>query len=1033
MNKRNPIYIASVKGGKCVEDICSNLGITQNLIKEWDQNPQKITYEQIKPVLDYTGVSFSDLFSADAFEDNSPIFLEVYQEENKSVISLIEEKRAQVHSFRKMKQDQNEELLVEIIDDIIKEYDNKADITIRNIRKPVICAFGKSDTGKSTLINYLLNEEVAHADYNPLTSAVVYYHHVDEMPEYLTKKNGNAFVFGKKQSSRKSVSFTHEDIFEPTADKYLIASDSFDSIMKRFSTREGDNYVNQEFKVFEIDVFLENKVLKEMSFIDIPGFESDDKNDDIGLRLNNQDIDVVFYLSVADAFMRPDDFSHLRNRMRSRNKAEGVFVLATHAQEVGGPVNANKILDGGCRRFFDNLTEKFKEENGLQNFEELRKHFYAFDTRNAKYCRELNEVFVPYIDKLIKSRSEEAKKELSEECTRLNRYYLERKTKVSVSTDFQKKSKKLEEEFLSSRKTDLKFYRADLKRRIGEYRAESIRQFSQKYDEIITRDKMVALMTERGTKNKEDDIQAFADYAAQLVGDEYARIVSEKSELFTNDINEVLDKYKESWMNDVAFEILRTKFNWFDFKAVFASGLTGAGTLGALTVWAGITAAGSNLGAYILVAKIASVLSISSTAAVQFVSALGGPVVFAATFAIITALSVFGIFSSNWKTRTASALIKQFEKEKTKETYIQQIDKFWDGSIEQLDVCLDTLENKLIDFYYAENAINIRILEEEDKKLQRDLNYLYGMISDVYWDIAFAIETFDERKKSEIFHERKKSIGADLNLRLQQKYRYKLIVNEEDLENLIFMEQEELQIFWYDLEKLLDGELKTISLSGGMGIYQRENKFSIYYILNNNEISIRYIDVFLHKSAKYDVFKNLLKNTYPIKNDQIRYKVFDMFRSAQKEILIMMPWLNDYGWDKEGLYSSSVRKEIIAALKRNPELQIKIFVGYDLDHKDAEKEEKTRAKALEIQKELKKYEKRLEIITDIGTHEKKITVDNICALSGSFNLLSNEAPYQKRKWAADSMDVIENYSNIERQRREILERANRIYTPIVEM
>ena len=80
------------------------------------------------------------------------------------------------------------------MDEIIKRYDDFADITLRNVRKPVVCAFGKSDTGKSTLINYLFNEKVARADYNPVTSAIVYYHHTDEMPEYLRKNATHLFL-----------------------------------------------------------------------------------------------------------------------------------------------------------------------------------------------------------------------------------------------------------------------------------------------------------------------------------------------------------------------------------------------------------------------------------------------------------------------------------------------------------------------------------------------------------------------------------------------------------------------------------------------------------------------------------------------------------------------------------------------------------------------------------------------------------------------------------------------------------------------
>ena len=439
MNKNNPIYLASIKSGISIEEICEKARISKTLIKEWDVNPHSASYVNLKPIIDYTGVSMDNLFNND--EDNSPIFQEVYQGENESVISLIEENRNKVHLFREKSQIKNDEELMVVVDEIIDKYDNFAEITLRSIRKPVVCAFGKSDTGKSTLINYIFNEEVAHADYNPLTSAIVYYHHVDEMPEYLKRLQCNAFVFGVKNGGRKRSTFSHEDIFDSKAMKHLIANGSFSKIMDQFSTRSGENYANKEYKVFEIDVFLENNVLKEMSFIDIPGFESDDKNDDVGLQLNNEDIDVVFYLSVADAFMRPDDFPHLRNRLISRKNADGVFVLATHAQAVGGPIKVGQILDGGCNRFYNNLTEQNRNEFEISSCDELRKHFYAFDIGNAKYCSELNKAFVTYIEDLVKKKSQEAKEKIAEECKRLNTYYLERKNKVSATTDFQKKVK----------------------------------------------------------------------------------------------------------------------------------------------------------------------------------------------------------------------------------------------------------------------------------------------------------------------------------------------------------------------------------------------------------------------------------------------------------------------------------------------------------------------------------------------------------------------------------------------------------------
>ncbi len=47
----------------------------------------------------------------------------------------------------------------------------------------------------------------------------------------------------------------------------------------------------------------------------------------------------------------------------------------------------------------------------------------------------------------------------------------------------------------------------------------------------------------------------------------------------------------------------------FDARAAFLGGLAGGGTFGALAGWAAIVAGGSNLGAYLLVPQVVSLLA----------------------------------------------------------------------------------------------------------------------------------------------------------------------------------------------------------------------------------------------------------------------------------------------------------------------------------------------------------------------------------------------------------------------------------------
>ena len=277
------------------------------------------------------------------------------------------------------------------------------------------------------------------------------------------------------------------------------------------------------------------------------------------------------------------------------------------------------------------------------------------------------------------------------------------------------------------------------------------------------------------------------------------------------------------------------------------------------------------------------------------------------------------------------------------------------------------------------------------------------------------------------FYEKKKTIITELEAIKAEENKLTFCSEFDDVENLVYFSDEERGIFWKDIRKILTGEIiKSKQLIRNTYYLKKENLYALYYSIKDNKVTIKYLDAYVNSKVDYGKFNEMVTNAYLLSDDMIRYKVFDMLMSAQKEVLILMPWVNDYGWNDDR-YGTSINDVIEKICSTNPQLEVLIAVGYDEQDRDAFKEKKTREKAAQIKKEFEKYGDRFKLKSDIGTHEKIVTVDNWCALSGSYNLLSNNAPYDERRWASDEMTVFENSKNVERRRKHVFERTGLDY------
>ena len=125
----------------------------------------------------------------------------------------------------------------------------------------------------------------------------------------------------------------------------------------------------------------------------------------------------------------------------------------------------------------------------------------------------------------------------------------------------------------------------------------------------------------------------------------------------------------------------------FDFTNLFIKSSTGAaaslGIYGAFSVLFGSL---GNLGGYILVTQIASLLSSvglyggTVSGATTAISAIGGPLTLALAVLVFSGLVAFNIFGDGWMRKYAKQLIKQFERLNVEQKYSLEIAKYWDDT-----------------------------------------------------------------------------------------------------------------------------------------------------------------------------------------------------------------------------------------------------------------------------------------------------------------------------------------------------------------
>uniref|UniRef100_A0ACD5GV26 Uncharacterized protein n=1 Tax=Desertifilum tharense IPPAS B-1220 TaxID=1781255 RepID=A0ACD5GV26_9CYAN len=287
------------------------------------------------------------------------------------------------------------------------------------------------------------------------------------------------------------------------------------------------------------------------------------------------------------------------------------------------------------------------------------------------------------------------------------------------------------------RRALLKQKRLKIQKRITELQSKTQDSFQQSYTASIHVSAVETMIRNR-YRDKKDAKEYAAGYLTEQLQGKIETYIKENSNSLKTDIDEFLNTYEEVFLKLPKLNLGSVSIP-FDPKGAFIGGLAGAGSVGALAVWA---ASLGNLGAYILVAKFVSLLSalgisISGGVAtvVSFVAAIGGPItlgigLFAA--AIFLGLALFG---ESWERRLAKKIVSHFEEQRVLHKFLQGSEEYWQDTAKAFEKGADAVEDQFQEYiqHLRELCSNDEISKKKVERILLILGELKAFFAEIPW------------------------------------------------------------------------------------------------------------------------------------------------------------------------------------------------------------------------------------------------------------------------------------------------------------
>lgn len=571
-------------------------------------------------------------------------------------------------------------------------------------RKPRLGVFGHFDMGKSRLCNVLLGDSCLPTRYQPTTSVACILRHISDKPSWQVE---DVWMMGNGFNIHKINDENH-------CKEHRVKAGNLASL-ESYVTHQDEEDLDSHYAVLYIDA----PILLACDLVDMPGYENNEK-DSKRTELATTFVDIVLYLSTAQGFLGKNDLDYIGSLINvlpsyeceKIKSLDNLFILATRSDIVENHNDRVDLLDKAAKRAFKHLEYKFEERAAAERITEeyFRSRFFTFSadkkvlrTDFEKHLVNLLQENLPdLISEKFNTYFHENLESLSHKYNNLTENLesiLNQREQMKIQLDVMKEDEKIDS-------INRKNHKEKILKDIQTYKNECITEVRVVTKKYLTVDYIESMIQSRYDDKKEAQ-QLAASYLSDSIQFSINKKVKERSAELSKQIDDLLKEYykKQNFNQSIKLD--------FDSKSVFMGAVASLTTFGALATWASIVAAGSNLGAYLLVPTIVSFLSSigisvgGTAAAASIVAALGGPV----TIGIGIAVAIGSIFAwltgSSWQKKIAKKLVDLFEKENFETKLIHGISKYWDDTSKAFEAAADETEQKFqVTISNLENSIN---------------------------------------------------------------------------------------------------------------------------------------------------------------------------------------------------------------------------------------------------------------------------------------------------------------------------------------
>jgi transcriptional regulator with XRE-family HTH domain len=628
----------------------------------------------------------------------------------------------------------------------------------RYSQKPNLVLVGRFDSGKSHLANTLIGAKVLPSQYQPATRVITFVRHVSDRSSWFQDQVGILAedFWSRDEKGNQVFDLTlldSQDWFE----KHCIKAGSLE-VLQRHGVH--DHLSEIEVEGHSAVVYVDSPLLRACNIVDFPGYsdQADQVSEDIKKASSAVQIaDLILYTSPVNGFMNAEDFSRLSYLLKVLPAPEihsqefptlgNLFIVGTHAGPHISDLKLSSILEIGSTRFHRHINETILAERSKNidrpiKLEDLQRRFFAFWEETPRRWENLKEELILILGQFLpKARKSKIDHEISwlknEVPNQIGEQIHAYELTISERKQRQRELEELDEGEPKRLALKEQGYRKCQNYAV-ELRDKTKDSFKQAYASLIDVSTIETMIHER-YQDKKEAREYSKGYLTEKLQDKFKSYVEENSELFKIEVEKFLGFYEEVLLKLPKLNPGSVSIP-FDAKGAFMGGLAGSGSVGALAVWA---ASLGNLGAYILVAKFVSLLSVLGISisggvatAVSSVAAIGGPITLGIGLFAAAAFLGFSLLGESWERRLARKIVSHFEEQKVLDQYLQCINEYWQDTAKALEKGANAVEEKFQE--YKQHLRELCSDDEVSKGKVENILLLLGELRDFFTGIPWS-------------------------------------------------------------------------------------------------------------------------------------------------------------------------------------------------------------------------------------------------------------------------------------------------------